>query len=551
MAEHGGGSSGSVVVREIFAKLGLDVNAQSLLKAMTVFELAKDAIHKLKENFEGAIEKVKETIEKTAEHAEELEHMSLKTGIGTEALQEFGYAAQMSGSSLGAMTGTLKFLSRNAYEAATKGGAAAAAFQSIGVHVKDAGGKIKEPKELFLAMADAISKVEDPSKRAAMAQRLFGRSGTELLPMLMKGRAGIEALGNEAHEFGVVMDEDTIKSGAELAESLKRISMMSQGLVTLLVGPLMKPLAELAEQFIEWRKANEAVVKTRIAQYTELITKVIHGLADAVKFVVHWLDVFAMILGAIALAMVLSNIPALALLAGAYIRAGIAAAVSGLQAAASWVAAMAPVAALAALLLVIALIADDIYTFLKGGDSMIGRLAPAWEKFAKSWYTNSEGDGWLLTALKAILWFLTERIPEALSDLVDFADGLFKRIFSKKKEAPTGPSLVRGGSRDGIVVPPPDVLTAPVGATGFLNTLSGIGVGAKANYTPIAGGGASPDATALASKAGGGPKVISKIEVPITIHGGGQDPHAIAAAVVPMVDKRIQAHLQEAAAATE
>jgi chromosome segregation ATPase len=46
-------------------------------------------------------------------------------------------------------------------------------------------------EEQFLKIADALNKVDDPAKRAALAVQFFGRTGLKLLPMIEQGSAAI------------------------------------------------------------------------------------------------------------------------------------------------------------------------------------------------------------------------------------------------------------------------------------------------------------------------------------------------------------------------
>src|SRR6185312_13245074 len=50
------------------------------------------------------------------------------------------------------------------------------------------------PDQQFEVLADRISKLKSPADQARAAIDLFGRSGTELLPVLEQGAAGIEAM---------------------------------------------------------------------------------------------------------------------------------------------------------------------------------------------------------------------------------------------------------------------------------------------------------------------------------------------------------------------
>ncbi len=94
----------------------------------------------------------------------------------------------------------------------------------------------------------------------------------------------------------------------------------------------------------------------------------------------------------------------------------------GFKAAAAWLAVAAPVVLLVALLALLALAAEDVYVFLKGGDSLIGDLGVKWAKFLDDWFKDDTDDGWLMTALKAVLWMLTdigERFPAAIREWKD------------------------------------------------------------------------------------------------------------------------------------
>jgi len=50
------------------------------------------------------------------------------------------------------------------------------------------------PEEQFETIAFAIADLEDPTLRAATAQDIFGRAGTQLLPLFAEGAEGLDAL---------------------------------------------------------------------------------------------------------------------------------------------------------------------------------------------------------------------------------------------------------------------------------------------------------------------------------------------------------------------
>jgi hypothetical protein len=78
------------------------------------------------------------------------------------------------------------------------------------------------PEEQFLALADVVARIQNPTTRAAMAMQLFGKSGQKLLPMLSGGRAGIAALQAEAAMLGRTMTTEDAQAAAGMDDAWNR-----------------------------------------------------------------------------------------------------------------------------------------------------------------------------------------------------------------------------------------------------------------------------------------------------------------------------------------
>jgi hypothetical protein len=76
------------------------------------------------------------------------------------------------------------------------------------------------PDEQFKLIADRLSRIEDPTIRAAMAMEFFGRSGTTLLPMLVNGAAGIDAFAAQARALGLVMSTENAEAAHKFSQAL-------------------------------------------------------------------------------------------------------------------------------------------------------------------------------------------------------------------------------------------------------------------------------------------------------------------------------------------
>lgn len=124
-----------------------------------------------------------------------------RLGISTEAMSGLEYAAKRSGLSTEQLSGGLGHMLKNMAEANTEGGKAAAAFDLLGL---DAAKLVNmSPDQAFQAIADGLVHITNPAQRAQAAMAIFGKSGQELLPLMLKGSAGIQAAREEAERLGL------------------------------------------------------------------------------------------------------------------------------------------------------------------------------------------------------------------------------------------------------------------------------------------------------------------------------------------------------------
>jgi len=154
-----------------------------------------------------------------ADWGSELHDASQRTGISAQALAELGHAAEQSGASFGALEKGVKIMQRTLFDAAR--GVIKEASDTLGLlgmSAKDLEGL--SPEEQFTKLADALSRIEDPGHRAAMAMRIFGRGGVELLPMLADGAAGIATMRQEFSDLGGVISNEASANADTLGDKL-------------------------------------------------------------------------------------------------------------------------------------------------------------------------------------------------------------------------------------------------------------------------------------------------------------------------------------------
>jgi hypothetical protein len=136
--------------------------------------------------------------------------------------------------------------------------------------------------------------MEDPTLRAATAQEVFGRAGTQLLPMLAQGAEGIEAMKQEARDMGIVFDRDAADAAAALKDSMTRLKGSLAGVGNTIAESLVPKLTVMVEKV--------AAIATKITDWTEAhpkLSKTLLIVAGALGAVMAVLGPLLMILPAL------------------------------------------------------------------------------------------------------------------------------------------------------------------------------------------------------------------------------------------------------------
>ena len=163
---------------------------------------------------------------------DQIHKMSIRTGVSAESLQKLKFAAEQSGSSIETLEKGILRSTRVIQDARDGLASATDTFDALNLSVEDLDGL--NPEEQFNLLADAVAGIEDPTKRAAIAQELFGKSGAELIPLLEGGSAGIKQLTDEAERNGNIMSSRTVAATAKFNDTLN--TLKQKGLAVALRG---------------------------------------------------------------------------------------------------------------------------------------------------------------------------------------------------------------------------------------------------------------------------------------------------------------------------
>jgi len=201
-----------------------------------------------------------------AETAEATEILSQKTGLSTTAIQELGFALNLTGGSVENLQTSMKIMATSITDMSGSSEVAQKAIASLGLNLKTL--QAMTPDQQFMTLASAIAGIQDPTERAATATAIFGKSAGDLLPMLADGAQGLQDYRNAAHSTGAVLSDLQIATGAKLQNSLETLKAsfagMSANLASLLAPALttiINKIGSLIKVFTDWSQTHSGLAK--------------------------------------------------------------------------------------------------------------------------------------------------------------------------------------------------------------------------------------------------------------------------------------------------
>lgn len=131
------------------------------------------------------------------EAGDRINDLAQSTGITVEALSRFSKAASVSGTDIEGVSKGLVKLSKVMLDAATNGKQSAAAFAALGINIKNSDGSLKSADRVMLEVANRFKAMPDGVAKTALALKLFGKSGADLVPLLNMGGDAIDKMSTK------------------------------------------------------------------------------------------------------------------------------------------------------------------------------------------------------------------------------------------------------------------------------------------------------------------------------------------------------------------
>lgn len=196
---------------------------------------------------EAAIGGVRDAINR----ADEFQKLSQRIGVSANALQELAYAGSLADVSLETLAIGAKKLSQYMAEAVGGGKEQAAVFRALGIEYKNADGTLRSVNDVMADVAGVFEGLEDGAVKTALAMKLFGKSGADLIPLLNGGKKAFKESADEARRFGLVVGEDARKAAEAFNDNMTRLGKITQGTFNQFAAGVTPVLVEFTNAMVD------------------------------------------------------------------------------------------------------------------------------------------------------------------------------------------------------------------------------------------------------------------------------------------------------------
>ena len=217
----------------------------------------------------------------TADH---LNDLSMKTGIAVEDLDALGFAAEQNGSNLDQVSGALGKMAKNMAEAAGGSKEAIAVFKQFGISQAELKSGSLSSTEALARIADKIAAMPDGWQKAAAAQKVFGKSAADMVPLLNAGGDAIRNARAELEGYGALFTGGLAKAADEFNDKMALLKRMGGAVAISLGRELLPVMNAFMAGLIDTRKAQgDLVGDTSLSDWAGVAAQGLAVLVDVAR----------------------------------------------------------------------------------------------------------------------------------------------------------------------------------------------------------------------------------------------------------------------------
>lgn len=170
---------------------------------------------------------LKELVDETAQVGDKIDKQSQVLGMSRKAYQEWDYILGQNGASIESMGTAMKTLNSLILSGAEGSKESGDALAQLGLHLGELETLSQEGQ--FEAVVRAFQKMPAGAQKSALAVKIFGKQGMQLLPLLNQSETSIDELRQRAEELGLIMSDDAVDASVAYGDSLDTLKRTFDG----------------------------------------------------------------------------------------------------------------------------------------------------------------------------------------------------------------------------------------------------------------------------------------------------------------------------------
>ena len=221
------------------------------------------------------------TVQQTMKHGDEIDEMSQKMQMSRKAYQELDYVFSQNGADISMMQTGMSKLTKAMDGAKIGTKSYILTFNRLGISLKDTKGRMKSTETVMFEALNKLQKMPEGATKTALALQLFGKSATELAPLLNGNAKGVEELRKKFNDLGMGMSDEEVNASVKFTDTMDTLNRTFQGCVYTVGADLMPIFQSLAD-----------AVQSNMPKIKATVIPVFKGVAGAIKFVtenINWL----------------------------------------------------------------------------------------------------------------------------------------------------------------------------------------------------------------------------------------------------------------------
>lgn len=216
-------------------------------------------------------------IKRQVDAADAVGDTAARLNISTDALQAYQYGFEQADVDQQAFVSSLDTLNKNLGLAKIGMGKALPLFRALALDPK----KFKTIDQLLPALANRLSRIHDPAKRAAIATKLLGDAGAQMALKLAEGPQALEEMMRAAKAAGAIIGGQAIDDAGKLDQMWKSLRATFSGVAGNVLGRLSPALLKIGAALQAAIIAHMPQIMAFADQFANNLPRYIAGARDA------------------------------------------------------------------------------------------------------------------------------------------------------------------------------------------------------------------------------------------------------------------------------